>query len=78
MRDSKEFSITVYKTGEEGVHQTDIAIMCSPVALIAGLSEAILRINETVNDMNNLPKNFVWTMLAETVGDNLIKASEAK
>lgn len=74
----KEFSITVYKTDVEGQHQTDIAIMCSPVALIAGLSEAILKINETINDSGNYPRNFIWTLIAETVGDNLLEKAEDK
>ena len=74
----KEFEITVYKTDEEDHHQTNIAIMCSPATLIAGLSEVILNINDTLNKTGKLPYNFLWTMVAETVGDDLLERAEDK
>ena len=72
----KEFEITVYEADKEGQHQTQIAIMCTPVTLIAGLSEVLLKINETMNNSGKLPYNFIWTMVAETVGEHLIEKAE--
>ena len=78
MRDLKEFSIDCYRCENEEQHKTEIAIMCDPATLIVGLSEAILKINEAMNNTGRVPHNFIWTMVAEAVGDDLLEKAEDK
>ena len=74
---NKVFQIIVNEIdGEKGAYNTEITIMCNPITLIGGLSEAIYKINDAVNQTNKLPKNAVWTMVAEMVGDKLLEDSK--
>lgn len=79
MKGKKVIGLNVYEVdGEAGEYQTEIAIMCSPVTLIAGMSEAIYKVNESLNNTGNLPKNFFWTLICETVSDRMIEETEER
>ena len=74
---TKVLQITVNEIdGEKGAYATEIAIMCNPITLIGGLSEAIYKINDAINQTDKMPKNAVWTMIAEMVGDRLLEDSK--
>ena len=50
---NKVLQITVNEIdGEKGSYITEIVIMCNPITLIGGLSEAIYKINDAVNKMD--------------------------
>ena len=77
MNGNEVLSIRVFEVNEDkGEYLTEIMIGCTPVQLIAGLSEAIYKINEAVNRTGKLPKNGLWTVICESVSDRLLEESK--
>ena len=73
----KVLQITVHEVDEEkGAFMSEIQIMCNPIALIGALSEAIYKINQSVNSMEALPKNAIWTTVCEIVSDKMLEDSK--
>ena len=54
----------------------EICISCSPITLIGALTEAILKINEATNRTGILPKNGIWTVVCQEVGERLLEESK--
>lgn len=74
MNKNKVLNISVFEVdGEKGEYLTEISIACSPVTLIGALCEAIYKINEAVNETGKLPKNGIWTLVCEMVGEKLLE-----
>ena len=59
-----------------GEFLNEICISCSPITLIGALTEAILKINDATNRTGKLPKNGIWTLICEMVGDRLLEESK--
>lgn len=77
MNKRKVLNISVFEVDEEkGEYLTEINIACSPVILTGALCEAIYKINEAVNESGKLPKNGIWTLVCEIVGEKLLEDSE--
>lgn len=77
MNKSKVLNISVFEVdGEKGEYFSEIMIACSPVTLTGALCEAIYKINEAVNQLETLPKNGIWTLVCEMVGDRLLEESK--
>lgn len=76
MSKSKVLNISVFEVdGEAGEYLTEISIACSQVTLTGALCEAIYKINEAVNETGKLPKNGIWTLVCEMVGERLLEES---
>lgn len=74
MSKSKVLNISVFEVDEEkGDYMTEIMFACSPVTLTGALCEAIYKINEAVNESGKLPKNGIWTLVCEMVGERLLE-----
>lgn len=74
MNKNKVLNISVFEVdGEKGEYLTEITIACSPVTLTGALCEAIYKINEAVNETGKLPKNGIWTLVCEMVGEKLLE-----
>ena len=54
----------------------EICISCSPITLIGALTEAILKINDATNRTGKLPKNGIWTVVCQEVGERLLEKSK--
>lgn len=77
MNGNEVLSIRVFEVNKlKGEFSTEIMIGCTPVQLIAGLSEAIYKINEAVNRTGKLPKNGIWTVVCQEVGERLLEESK--
>lgn len=77
MKKKEVLSVVVSEIdGERGNYTTEIVIACSPMTLTAALVELNYKINEAVNKMNILPKNGMWTLVCETVGEKLLEESK--
>lgn len=59
-----------------GEFLNEICISCSPITLIEALTEAILKINEATNRSGKLPKNGIWTVVCQEVGERLLEESK--
>ncbi len=59
-----------------GEFLNEICISCTPITLIGALTEAILKINEATNRTGKLPKNGVWTVVCQEVGERLLEESK--
>lgn len=75
MEEKEVLSIKVKDIGD-GVFLNEICISCSPVTLIGALTEAILKINEATNRTGMLPKNGIWTVVCQEVGERLLEESK--
>lgn len=75
MEEKEVLSIKVKDLGD-GAFLNEICISCDPVTLIGALTEAIYKINETVNRTGKLPKNGIWTVVCESVGERLLEESK--
>lgn len=74
---SEVLTIKVFAVDEEkGEYLTEIMIGCKALTLIGGLSEAIYKINEAANRTGKFPKNGLWTLICEMVGDRLLEESK--
>lgn len=74
MSKSKVLNISVFEVdGEAGKYLTEISIACSPGTLTCALCEAIYKINEAINESGKLPKNGIWTLVCEMVGERLLE-----
>lgn len=59
-----------------GEFLNEICISCSPITLIGALTEAILKINDATNRTGKLPKNGIWTVVCQEVGERLLEESK--
>ena len=59
-----------------GEFLNEICISCSPITLIGALTEAILKINDATNRTGKLPKNGLWTVVCQEVGERLLEESK--
>ena len=75
MEENEVLTVRVRDLGN-GEFLNEICISCSPITLIGALTEAILNINEATNRSGKLPKNGIWTVVCQEVGERLLKESE--
>lgn len=61
---------------DNGLYQTDIMFDCKPITLVGALVEVNYKINDTVNRTGSLPKNGLWTIVCEMIGNRLLEESK--
>lgn len=77
MKQSEVLRITVSEVdGECGEYLAEVIISTDPVTLTGAMCEANYKINEAVNRTGKFPKNAIWTMVCEMVGEKLLEDSE--
>lgn len=74
--EGKEVLTVRVKDLGNGEFLNEICISCSPITLIGALTEAILKINDATNRTGKLPKNGIWTVVCEEVGERLLEESK--
>ena len=75
MQENEVLTVRVKDLGN-GEFLNEICISCSPITLIGALTEAILKINEATNRSGKLPKNGIWTVVCQEVGERLLEESK--
>ena len=77
MEGSEVLSIRVREVDKEkGEFLTEIMINCNTPTLIGGLTEGLFKINNAINRSGKFPKNMVWTLVCESVGERLLEESK--
>lgn len=61
---------------DKGLYQTEIMIGCKPMTLIGALVEANYKINDVINRTETFPKNGLWTVVCEMIGNRLLEESK--
>lgn len=76
-RGSEVLTIKVFAVDDKkGEYLTEITICCTPITLVGGLSEAMIKINDAINRTGKFPKNGLWTLVCEMVGNHLLEESK--